>query len=392
MYIGYTPEQEALRDRLRVYFDELMTPELREECERDREGGGPLFREAMKQMGRDGWLGIGWPVEFGGQNRSAIEQFIFGNEVRRTGFPLPFLTLDTVGPTIARFGSEEQKQFFVPKILAGEIFFAIGYSEPSAGTDLAALTTRADRQGDEWVINGQKVFTSYADYADYIWLAARTDPEARKHAGISIFLVPTTAPGYSFSLIRTMSEMDTYATYYEDVRLPASGLVGPENGGWGLMTNQLNRERVGIADSGPEEDLYRRIIDYARERRLADGTRLIDRPRVRQNLGRVRAGLEANRLIRWKQAWATANDQLDPAGASAAKVYGSEFSIEAIRLLGEIAGQAGNIRAGSPEAVLQGQLEQAYRTASLAAFGGGTNEIQRDLISTVGLEMPRASR
>jgi len=392
VYIGYTPEQEALCGELQAYFDTLMTPHLREECAGSGEGGGPLFREAMKQMGRDGWLGIGWPVEFGGQNRSAIEQFIFGNEVRRAGFPFPFLTLDTVGPTIARFGTEEQKQFFVPKILAGEIFFSIGYSEPSAGTDLASLVTRADRDGEDWIINGQKVFTSFADQADYVWLAVRTDPDARKHAGISMFLVPTTAPGYSYSPIRTMSQLDTYTTFYEDVRVPASAMVGPENGGWGLMTNQLNRERVGIADSGPEEDLYGLIIDYARNKRLADGTLLIDRPRVRQNLGRVRAGLEANRLIRWKQAWATQNDQLDPAGASAAKVYGSEFSIEAIRLLGEIAGEAGAIRAGSPEAALEGQLELAYRTASLAAFGGGTNEIQRDLISAVGLQMPRASR
>ena len=194
MYVAYTAEQEALRQELRGYFADLMTPEVEAECA-DGDTGGPACLEAVRKMGRDGWLGIGWPKEYGGQGRTDLEQFIFTNEAWRAGAPIPFLTINTVGKTIMEFGSEEQKEFFLPKILAGELHFSIGYTEPDAGTDLASLTTKAVKDGDEWVINGQKIYTSLASYADYIWLAARTDPDAPKHRGITIFLVPTTAPG-----------------------------------------------------------------------------------------------------------------------------------------------------------------------------------------------------
>ena len=182
MRIALTPEQEALRDELRTYFEGVMTPELSQEIEGGGEGGGPLYLEALKKMGRDRWLGIGWPEEYGGQGRTPIEQYIFSNEVQRAGFPLPFLTLGTVGPTLMRYGSDELKKEFLPRILRGEIHFAIGYSEPGAGTDLASLVTKAEKDGNEWVINGQKTFTSLAEHADYIWLAARTDPDAPKQA------------------------------------------------------------------------------------------------------------------------------------------------------------------------------------------------------------------
>jgi alkylation response protein AidB-like acyl-CoA dehydrogenase len=276
--IAFTPEQEALRDELRAYFAELMTPELIQEIEDSGEGGGPLYQQTLRKMGADGWLGIGWPKEYGGQGRSPVEQYIFSDEVQRAGFPLPFLTLSTVGPTLMRFGSEEQKAEFLPKILRGEIHFAIGYSEPNAGTDLASLTTKAVRDGDEWVINGQKVFTSLADYADFIWLAARTDPDAPKHQGISMFLVPTTAPGYKITPIWTMSGLRTNATYYEDVRVPGSYLVGEENAGWGMIVSQLNHERVSLMTPGPFSRVFDETVRWAKETKLSDGRRVIDRP------------------------------------------------------------------------------------------------------------------
>ena len=392
MRIGYTPEQEALEVELRSYFGELMTPPLVEELTSGTEGGGPQFRAAMRKLGRDGWLGIGWPQEFGGQGRTPIEQYIFASEVQRAGFPLPTLTLETVGPTIMRFGSEEQKARFLPKILAGELLVAIGYSEPNAGTDLASLTTRAERDGDEWVINGQKTWTSLADHSDYIWLAARTDPNSKKHRGISMFLVPTSAKGFSLHPIWTLGGVRTNATFYENVRLPASALVGPENGGWGLITNQLNRERVSLLVAAPLEALYDEVLRHARETKRADGRRLIDVPWVQNHLARVRVGLGAMKLLCWKNAWSIANDSLHPADASATKVFGSEFRVEAYRLLLEVVGQRGLLRKGSPEAVLAGRLERAYRSATILTFGGGTNEIQRDIISAAGLGMPREAR
>lgn len=392
MRIAITPEQETLRDELRAYFAELMTPELVREIEEGGEGGGPLYRQALKRMGADGWLGIGWPREYGGQGRSPIEQYIFSNEVQRVGFPLPFLTLGTVGPTIMRYGTEAQKQAFLPRILRGEIHFAIGYSEPDAGTDLASLKTRAVRDRDEWVINGQKVFTSLADYADYIWLAARTDPDAPKHAGISIFLVPTDSPGYKITPIWTMGGLRTNATYYENVRVPAENLVGGVNNGWSMIVNQLNHERVSLSSPGPFERLFDETVRWARETKLADGRRVIDQPFVQLNLARVEAHLEVLRLLGWKQAWALTQGHLNPAEASTVKVFGSESQIEGYRLILEVFGQAGILRRGSPGAILRGKVERMYRAASILTFGGGTNEIQRDIIAAAGLSMPRERR
>ena len=391
MYLDYTAEQHALRTRLRDYFAALMTPELQEESETS-EGGGPHYRAALRKMGADGWLGIGWPKEYGGQGRSVIEQFIFSDEVQRVGFPLPFLTINSVGPTIMRYGSDAQKAEFLPRILRGEVLFAIGYSEPSAGTDLAALRTRAVRDGDSYVINGGKVFTSLADFSDYIWLAARTDPDAKKHKGISIFMVDTKSPGYKCTPIWTMAGVRTNATYYEDVRVPASMRVGPENEGWSLIVNQLNHERISLVATGPAERLFEDVRQWAHRTLLPGGRRVIDQEWVRLKLARVRAKLEALKLLNWRQAWAMTTDTLNFAEASTVKVFGTEFAVEAYRDLLEVLGHRGFLRRGSPEALLRGRLEKMHRAALILTFGGGTNEIQRDIIAMAGLGMPRELR
>ena len=391
MHLDYTPEQHGLRMELRAYFTQLMTPDLRAELE-GSEGGGPLYHQALRQMGRDGWLGIGWPKEYGGLGRSPIEQFIFSDEVQRVGFPLPFLTINSVGPTIMRYGTDEQRARFLPQILRGEVLFAIGYSEPSAGTDLAALRTRAVRDGDEYVINGSKVFTSLAEFSDYIWLAARTDPDAKKHRGISMFLVDTKSPGYRCTPIWTVGGVRTNATYYEDVRVPASMRVGPENEGWNLIVSQLNYERMGLVTQGPFERVLEGVRRWARTTRLPDGRRVIDQEWVRLKLARVRAKLDALILLNWRQAWFMAQDALNFADASAVKVYGTEFFVEAYRDLLEVIGHRGVIRRGSPEAFLSGQLEMLHRSALILTFGGGTNEVQRDIIAMGGLGMPRDLR
>ncbi len=387
MHLDLTPEQHAFRDELREYFAKLITPELLEEM-RGSEGGTPGYHKALRQMGKDGLLGIGWPTEYGGQDRGPIDHFIFTDEVQRSGFPLPFLTLNTVGPTLMRYGTDEQKQEFLPRILRGEIHFAIGYSEAEAGTDLASLKTKAEKLGDEWVINGAKMWTSLADYADYIWLAARTDPDVKKHRGISMFLVPTSAPGYKITPITTIGGVRTNATYYEDVRVPAANLIGGENNGWSLITGQLNHERVSLVTVGP----LRRLLDEARswsqETKLADGRRVIDQPWVQSNLARTHAKLEALRLMTWKQAWAAQHSQLQPADASTLKVYGSEFYVEAYRALLEIFGSLGTLQADSPGSVLRGKVESMYRNTLILTFGGGTNEVQRDIIAMAALGMP----
>jgi alkylation response protein AidB-like acyl-CoA dehydrogenase len=391
MYLDYTPEQQALRRQLREYFVALMTPEVRAEVETS-EGGGPLFRRALHEMGADGWLGIGWPKEYGGQGRSPIEQYIFTDEIQRVGFPLPFLTINSVGPTIMRYGTDEQKAEFLPRILRGDVLFAIGYSEPSAGTDLASLRTRAVRDGDDYVINGSKVFTSLAEFSDYIWLAARTEPNAKKHRGISMFMVDTRAPGYRCTPIWTMGGVRTNATYYEDVRVPATMRVGPENEGWSLITNQLNHERIGLVSVGPTEQLFEDIRRWTQATQLPDGRRVIDQEWVRVKLARVRAKLEALKLLNWRQAWCMTVDDLNFAEASAVKVYGTECFVEVYRDLLEVLGHRGFIRRDSPESLLRGRLERAHRSALILTFGGGTNEIQRDIIAMAGLGIPRDLR
>ncbi len=391
MRIDFSAEQKELRERLRAYFAELMSAELEEEVS-SGEGGGPLFRGALEQLGRDGWLGIGWPRSYGGQGRPAIEQYLFAEEAQRAGFPFPFLTINTVAPTIQQFGSDEQKAEFLPRILEGKCLFAIGYSEADAGTDLASLKTKAVRDGDDWIISGQKLWTSLAEFADYIWVAARSDPEAEKHAGISMFIVDTKSPGFSCTPIQTIGSVRTNATYYDDVRVPASRLVGGEGAGWSLIVNQLKHERVSLMSAGLMERLFAETVALSREARAADGRRIIDEPWVQMSLARVEAKIEILKLLNWRQASSAGTQALDYAEASTVKVYGSELYIEGYGLLLEVLGQAGYLKRGSRGQVLKGRIERMYRSMLILTFGGGTNEIQRDIIAVAGLGMPRPLR
>jgi hypothetical protein len=389
--IGYTPEQEALRAELRSYFAELISPSVEDELNRCRRVG-PTMRRVWKQMCADGWSGIGWPVEYGGQGRTAIEQLVFFDESQRAGAPVPILSINAIGPTIMAFGTDEQKTRFLPGILNGDIHFCVGYSEPNAGTDLASLKTRAVRDGDEYVINGEKAFTSLATDADFVWMAARTDLEAAKHRGISIFVVPMDAPGVTVVPMRMLSEHDVAATFYADVRVPADAMVGGENNGWTMITSQLNHERVTLCPSGTIERLLEEVVGWAKSSPLPDGRHVIEQEWVRLNLARVRAKLEFLKLMNWKVAWSATQGRLDVADASTVKVFGTEFYLEAFRLLSEVIGEPAYLNRDSPGAVIGGRLESLYRDLLIQTFGGGTNEIQRDLIATFGLGMPRPPR
>jgi 3-oxocholest-4-en-26-oyl-CoA dehydrogenase alpha subunit len=392
MFLEYTPEQQALRKELREYFAQLLTPEVRAELGEPGEGS-PRFRDVVRQIGTDGWLGIGWPQEYGGQGRPATDQFIFFDEVQRAGAPFPFVTLNTVGPTIMRFGSEEQKSFFLPGILAGEINFAIGYTEPEAGTDLASLRTRAVLDGDEWVINGNKVFTSGANQADYVWLACRTDPDVPKHKGISIIVVPTASAGFKCTPIVTVGGNTTTASYYDDVRVPKGNVVGEVNAGWQLITTQLNHERVGLAAmGGPAHRLWDEVADWCRTTDSGDGGPMIDVPWVQMDLARAHARLEAMKLLNWRMAAALDAGALEPADSSAVKVYGTETLVDVYRTLLGVLGAAGYLPSGSPGTVLQGDVERAGRAAQINTFGGGVNEVQREIIASAGLGMARRAR
>lgn len=390
MFADLTPPQHQLRQRVRDYFNTLMTPELRVRM-RGAEGGED-FRRLVRQMGRDGWLAVGWPKEFGGQGYAATEQLIFFEEANIAGAPLPFVTISTVGPALMQYGTAAQKAHFLPAIAAGEIIFAIGYSEPGAGSDLAALKTQARRRDDgSFVVNGNKLFTSGAESADYVWLAARTDPERPRHKGVSILVVDTRTPGFSHTLIETVGN-PTAATYYDDVEVPADRLVGDLHGGWQLITAQLNHERLGLGSwSDKVVSQFRRVFLWARTPD-EQGRRAIDRPWVRRALAECYARLEAMRLINFRIAAELEAGRVEVALASITKVFGSESAIEVLRLLTEVVGGGSLVRAGSAASLLLGELEYETRAATTLTFGGGTNEIQRELIAQFGLRMPRPPR
>ncbi len=392
MHLAETPEQQQLRAQLRSYFKALLTDDMRAQL--GVAGESPeAFRKAIAQIGSDGWLGLAWPEEYGGQGRSAVDQFIMFDEIQRAHAPFPFVTVNTVGPAIMALGTEDQKQRYLPGIVAGQLNFAIGYTEPQAGTDLASLRTSAVIDGDEFVINGSKVYTSGAQQADYIWLACRTDPDVKKHKGISIIIVPTDAAGFEWTPLNTVGEHVTTSTYYTDVRVPVSNLIGELNGGWGLITMQLNHERVGLAAlSGLTERLYDDVVAWCRETSAGAGTEdmMIDLAWVQADLARCKAYLTAIRLMTWRLVNAVADNTLGPAEASSVKVFGTEGAVEVYRTLQGVLGPVSHLRQGSPGAFLHGELERANRAAQINTFGGGVNEIQRELVATAGLGLARA--
>lgn len=392
MYVSLTPEQQALKQEIRAYFTSVVTPgylALMHDYRNPQRLA--TYKALIRTMGRDGWLAVGWPKKFGGKGFTPLEQLIFFEEAYLAGVILPFVTINTVAPALMEHGSEVHRRKFLPGIAAGEIHFAIGYTEPSAGTDLATLRTTALPDGNGFVVNGQKVFTSDIDAADYVWLACRTDPAQARHRGISLLIVDARAKGVSFTPIYTVGHQ-TFASYYSDVHVPADMLVGELHGGWKLITAQLNHERIGLGAFGiKSRGCFFRTLDWARQ---ADetGARPIDRPWVAAALAECYQKLEAMRLLNYRMAADVTLGRIDVGLAAASKVYGTETPIAVFRKLLEVVGSAGLYRRESPAAVLAGKLEEEYRLALINTFGGGVNELLRDLASQFGLGMPKAGR
>ncbi|MFT4125939.1 MAG: acyl-CoA dehydrogenase family protein [Gordonia sp. (in: high G+C Gram-positive bacteria)] len=387
MYISLTPDQEALKAQLREYFSDLVSPEEARIMRVERHGD--TYRRVIKRMGTDGWLGVGWPKEYGGKGFGDIEQQIFTNEAVRADVPLPAVTLQTVGPTLQELGTPAQKDLFLPRILSGDVHFAIGYTEPEAGTDLASLTTSAVREGDHYVVNGQKIFTTGGHDADYIWLAVRTDKDAPKHQGITILIVDTRDPGYSWTPIITADGAHhVNATYYNDVRVPVSMRVGAEGGGWRLITTQLNHERVMLGPAGRIGGLAARVRQWAARPGL-DGTLIADRPDVRRALAQIDAYARINELLNWQVA--STGSAISMADAAATKVFATERVQEIHRLVNDIVGRYGDFT--DPDtAALVDWLDVQQKRNAVITFGGGVNEVMRDMIATAGLGLPRARR
>ncbi len=378
MHIELTGEQTALRDELRVYLRTVLTPADRRVLLRERHG--PVFRDLVSRLGRDGWLGLGFPVEYGGRGLGPAEQQIFVDETARADVPLPAVTLQTVAPTLLAYGTEEQRRFFLPRILAGELHFAIGYTEPEAGTDLAALRTRAVLDAGEYVVDGQKTFTTGAHDADFLWLACRTGPD--RHRGLSILIVDTADPGYTWTPIITCDgSHHVNTTYLTGVRVPPHRRVGAEGDGWRLITTQLNHERVMLGPAGRFGALYDRVREWAYH------SGVWEQSDVRRALARTHAAHRVNQLLNWQ----VIGDAPGPADASATKVFSSERLLRLTRELSETVARHGD--PGDPlTAELLDWLDLHERRDLVLTFGGGVNEIQREIIAAAGLGLPRVPR
>ncbi|MEJ7633522.1 acyl-CoA dehydrogenase [Aeromicrobium sp.] len=384
-----TVEERAFKEEARAYLTGLASDADRDEMRSDRHG--PAYHRIIKQMGADGWMGVGWPKEYGGQGRGVIEQQVFVNEAARADVHLPSVTLQTVGPTLQAFGTDQQKDMFLADIVTGDVHFAIGYSEPDAGTDLASMRTTARRDGDHYVVNGQKMWTTGGHAADYVWLAVRTDPDAPPHRGISVLIVDTKNPGYSWTPIVTSDgSHHTNATYYNDVRVPVDMLVGEENRGWQLITTQLNHERVMLGPAGRIEGLRDLVHDWAETCVGPDGTPVLEVPWVRDTLARATASFRVNELLNWAIARAS-SDRSAVADASTAKVFASD-EIQRLGLaLADVVDTCGD-PADPATGRLAEFLDATAKRNLVLSFGGGVNEVQRELIAMFGLDLPRVPR
>jgi len=386
MEFEWEPEYRAFRDELRAFIGEWRTPELLREYAETYGAGGDLIHAFHRAMDERGYMRMCWSAEAGGDGRNLLYQYIFVEEMEYWGMPYGNLTFTSIAPAIQAFGTPEQKREWLPGIYRGELTFAIGYSEPNAGTDLASLRTRAVRDGDEWVVNGQKIWTSLADVSTHIWLAARTDPDAPKHAGISLIVVPTATPGVTIRPLYTMYGGHTCETFYDDVRVPAANLVGPENGGWGLVMHALNHERVALAATGALARLFDQLVAYlqsARPSQLALAS-------TRTRLAELELDIREHRALALHNAWIVSRGGTPIAEASMAKVSGTELRTRLASAAMDLLGRRGGLAAASgDEAPFEGRAEFNYRLSPIFRFGGGTNEVQRDIVAAAGLGLPR---
>ena len=386
MNFSWDDEHKAFRQEVRDFIAVWRTPELLQEYAETYGGPGEKIRAFHDAMHERGWMRMCWPREYGGEDRNLLFQYIFVEEMEYWGMPYGNLSFTSIAPSILAFGSEEQKKAYLPGIYRGELCFALGYSEPNAGTDLGSLRTRAELDGDEWVINGQKIWTSLADVSTHLWLAVRTDPEARKHAGISILIVPSDTPGITIRPLYTMYGGHTTETFYDNVRVPRDNVVGGVNEGWPIVMHALNHERVALAATGALARIFDQLVTYLSESQ----PQKLEDPQVRRRLAELELDLREHRVLALKNAWIISQKGTPIAEASMAKVSGTELRTRLASAAMDLLGRYGALSAESGEmAPFDGRAEFNFRLSPIFRFGGGTNEVMRDIIAAAGLGLAR---
>ena len=385
MDFRFSPEDEAFRSEVRAFLRAELPEQRPEGAE-----GWRFARSFIKKLSERGWLTLAWPKEWGGGAASHMRQLVFNEEMAYWEAPANDLGVDRVGPTIMLHGTEEQKQRFLPPIVRGEVMWCQGFSEPNAGSDLASLQTRAVEDGDSFVVNGSKIWTSMAQFADWMILLARTDTEAPKHRGISFFLLDMTLPGVTVRpLVDMLGRHAFNEVFFDNVRVPRDRLVGEQNRGWYVATTTLDFERSGIQRVIGGRKTCDALIAYAAEQAAAGTTRPAYAA-MRHRLADLAISYEVGKMLAYRVAWLQSRGQVPNYEASASKMYGSELAQRMARTGMELLSLGGQLAPGSPWAPLQGKIEALYLSSAALTVAAGTSEINRGIIATRGLGLPRA--
>ncbi len=384
--------QRAWLNEVREFLSDNVTPELQAElAEHDLEFADGEVTRFRRKIGEKGWFGLNWPRDYGGLGLGAVYQHLLMSEFEYWGVPGPDLTVTSVAPMIMRHGTEQNKNDWLPLIAKGEMICAVGYSEPEAGTDLASLRTRATRDGEYWVINGSKIWNSGAQRATHEWLCVRTDPNGVRHRGISVIIVPIDSPGIEIRPLYAWSGYRTNEVHFDDVRVPVTNLVGEVNRGWTYITGALDLERGALTNAGDLRRALDELTELARSPRR-DGSVPAHDAALRRRLAQAEADVEVATLMGYEAASILDSGVIPTVEVSVEKVFTSELRQRIADLALDLLGPDGLLAHRSENAPLAGKFERLYRAAPLMRFGGGTNEVLRDVIAQRGHGMPSYGR
>jgi alkylation response protein AidB-like acyl-CoA dehydrogenase len=388
MDFRFTEEQDRFRGKVRDFLEgEIRRGLFQPTCDAWIQGFSPEF---TKKVAEKGWIGLNWPKEYGGQGRSNVDRFILTEEMLRYGAPaaLHWFADRQIGRAIIHFGTEQQKKDILPKILRGEAYVGLGMSEPEAGSDLGSLQTRATEEGDTYVINGQKMWTSCAKYMNYIYLVARTDPNAPKHRGISEFIIPANLLGITVRPTIDITGTEAWGeVFYDNVRIPKTTLIGEKNRGFYQIVNQLDFERSGLERLMGNYPLFSAIIRFSKETGR-NGEPICREPLIRDKLARLQIEFEVGRLLTYRVALVMDGGRAPNMEAAMAKAYCTGFEQHLADLSTRIMGPYGQLVAGSSRAPIQGMAPDSFLGSMGYSLQAGTSEILRNVVATRGLGLP----
>ncbi|MBN1690997.1 MAG: acyl-CoA dehydrogenase family protein [Dehalococcoidia bacterium] len=395
MDFKFSAEEEAFRGEVKDWLKTAIPQRWRELPTgfwQETEESWKISREFQKKLGAKGWLAPAYPVEMGGAGLGHIKRLILAEELTYCDAPVSIeteITVNWVGMALQHFGSEEQKKDYIPRIAKGDIIFCLGYSEPNAGSDLASLQTRATEQGDNYIINGQKIWCSYAHYADYCWLGAVTDPEAPKHRNMSMFVIDMKSPGITIRpLINVIGCHSFNEVFFDDVRAPKDSLVGQKNNGWFQLAMALDFERSGVQTAAWNKLILDHMITYAKTNKR-NGRMISEDPIMRSLMAEMAIEIEVARMLCYRIAWIYSKGGHSNYESSQAMIFGSELLRRISDAGMRVAGQYGQLAFGSPRAIGNAEIFRSYLASLSIGVGGGTNEIQRNIIAMRGLGLPR---